>query len=46
MPWMVCKCDRRFYALPSQMAEATCEECQKAPDPAPAPKDQGEGGET
>jgi hypothetical protein len=27
MPWMVCKCGSRFYAAPSKMAEARCDDC-------------------
>ncbi len=31
MPWMVCKCGKRFYASPSMMNDARCEECAKLP---------------
>lgn len=31
MPWMVCACDKRFYAPPSMMTDAKCDECGKAP---------------
>lgn len=33
MPWMICKCDKRFYALPSEMIEARCDECKNGPKP-------------
>jgi hypothetical protein len=29
MPWMICKCGKRFYASPSMMNDARCEECAK-----------------
>lgn len=38
MPWMVCTCQARFYASPSRMSEAKCDECSRpTPKPAPAP---------
>lgn len=29
MPWMVCACHKRFYAPPSRMTEATCDDCAR-----------------